>query len=321
MMLTEPDVLDFETPILITNSDPSLPKPRRKTPSPVKRQRQTDTRKHESAFRHFGPELFTNLHNVTRIQLELPDDYPLLGADPLPDSLYTVPHKRAERLEKSIRNAEKLKAQHDRNQVARLLEGLEGHDWLKILGVTAVTESKRHEYEPARDYFIKGCRGILERFRLWKEEEKQRKLDKERKARGESLTYSHRGFDGANDSDGDPPDYDDTAAANQLHQEAMKSASKNLPNPQPRIRFRVRRPSAVAAEIERPKTPKEVFKSFYEKPHLREAALDKRRRRGRTSLAFGLPIPEPVWREFDIPDAWQQDAGKRRSPRKKRSDS
>ncbi|KOS21647.1 hypothetical protein ESCO_005110 [Escovopsis weberi] len=100
--------------------------------------------------------------------------------DPLPDSVFEPIHKRAERVERLIRNTEKGRAQHEKDQIIRLLDGLQGHDWLRIMGVSGVTETKKKAFEPARMHFIRGCQFILGKFRNWSVEEKRRKLEKER---------------------------------------------------------------------------------------------------------------------------------------------
>ncbi|KAK4105439.1 hypothetical protein N658DRAFT_462707, partial [Parathielavia hyrcaniae] len=97
--------------------------------------------------------------------------------DPLPDTLYWPLHRREARSERSMRNTEKGRAQHERDQIARLLDALQGHDWLRVLGVSGATESKRQAFQPAREYFVGGCEAILDKFRRWAAEEKRRRLE------------------------------------------------------------------------------------------------------------------------------------------------
>ena len=133
---------------------------------------------------HYGDALFDELYDAQRIGLDFletrykgkPFD------DPLPDSHFEPSHKKAERLEKSIRNAEKGRAQHERDRIVRLLDGLQGHDWLRVMGVSGITETRKKSFEPARDHFIRGCEAILEKFRRWAREEKRRKQEKDRAA-------------------------------------------------------------------------------------------------------------------------------------------
>ena len=269
--------------------------------------------------------------------------------DPLPDSYFEPAHKKAERLERSIRNSEKGRAQHEKDQIIRLLEGLQGHDWLRTMGVSGITESRKKTFEPAREHFIKGCQAILEKFRRWNIEEKKRKLEKERalaqEARAEEedeasdedeeeeveeeadeeasesqaseeeeevedstadseeqeadddVEMADDDGGGGNESDGDPPDYSDADAsiAKQLRDEAMarsrydaKTAAKDQPRP----------PSPE---------PYKEFTSFFEKKYQRDAALNKNRRRGRTVLAWGQPVPEPPEVDFDLPEEYRDE--------------
>ncbi|KAK4681741.1 hypothetical protein QC764_110090 [Podospora pseudoanserina] len=137
----------------------------------------------------WGDKLYTDLHDCQRIDFAFlakqskPLDPSQYQADPLPDSYYEPIHKKEEKQERSVRNTEKIRAQHERDQVIRLLDGLQGPDWLRIMGVSGITESKKKTFEPAREYFVKGCESILDKFRRWTAEEKRRKREKERKAK------------------------------------------------------------------------------------------------------------------------------------------
>jgi len=164
------DLLNLETPIVIVPAANQAPISYDKYP-----------------VMSFGDHLFTDLWDSQVI------DFSFLNSkvshnltekdDPLPDSLFELPHKRAERQERSIRNTEKGRAKHEKEQVVRLLEGLQGPEWLRILGVHGpTTEAKRRQYEPAREYFISGCQAILDKFKRWTAEEKRRKQMEKDKA-------------------------------------------------------------------------------------------------------------------------------------------
>jgi hypothetical protein len=171
------------------------------------------------------------------------------------------------------------------------------------MGVSGITDTKKKEYEPARDYFLKGCEGIIERFRLWKEEEKRRKLEKER-AQQEA---EEEDDDDDNDdegefddgvSDGDPPDYSDVdaSAARQLHQEAFARCTPFSPKKGDRSHHdQGFAHSGVMRE----------FKSFYSKPHLRQAAIGGHRRSGRNISAFGQPLPDVEEVDFELPEEYR----------------
>lgn len=279
--------------------------------------------------RIYSDNLFTDLHDSQLVDFSfLEPRYTSKDIeDPLSDAYYDPVHKKAERLEKSIRNTEKGRAQHEKDQIIRLLNELQGHDWLRIMGVSGVTESRKKTFEPARDHFIKGCQAILEKFRIWSQEEKKRKIMKERALAEEADDPEEEQTDEENDeqleevdeldedqemadveaegdaiseaavSDGDPPDYSDVdASAKQLHDEALARA----------------RYAASSSKRSRgeppPKSPEpyvaKEFTSFFEKKHQRDAALSKGRRRGRTVMAWGHPIPDMMECDFDLPEEY-----------------
>jgi len=310
-LLTSPDFLNVDTPIIIVDRNPSLPKPQQPTSPSPKKSRIANGTAPEPKYKQFRDSLFDDLYQAQKVDFGFLDKHSKATpqSDPLPPSYYNVAHRRAERLEKSIRNSEKGRAQHERDQVIRLLEGLQGHDWLKVMGVSGITEGKRKDFEPARDHFIKGCQVILEKFRMWREEEKRRKLEKER-VLAEATQEEVEG----EESDGDPPDYSDVdhAAAMQLHEEAIARSAPHTPKgrakKRPKVEFE--EPPVHQAEKE--------FKSFYKKPYLRQAALEKRRRSGRSVSAWGQPIPDIPEREFDLPEELKEEAGTEATARRKR---
>ncbi|KAH7027474.1 something about silencing, SAS, complex subunit 4-domain-containing protein [Microdochium trichocladiopsis] len=132
--------------------------------------------------RSFSDSLFTDLAEASRVDFGLIDHkkHDDGWSDPLADSFYSPSHRKAARLEKSIRNTERSRAQHEKDQIVRILGDLQGHDWLRTMGVNGVTETRKKSFEPAREHFIRGCQAILGKFRHWSQEEKRRKLEKER---------------------------------------------------------------------------------------------------------------------------------------------
>ena len=181
---------------------------------------------------------------------------------------------------------------HEKVQLERLLEGLKGHDWLRVMGISGITDSEKKAFEPKRDYFIREVRILLEKFREWKEEEKRRKVEREESMQDEDEELDEEeAKDDEEESDGDPPDYSDVdaSAARQLHQEAILAT-----NGQPGKSRSHRKKEPTAPPVEKP------FTSFYAKQYQREAAVGKHRR-GRTRFAFGQPLPEPEDGEFNLP--------------------
>lgn len=229
------------------------------------------------------------------------------ATDTLPDSLYFKPHRRAERKEKQLRNIEKERAMHEKVQLERLLDGLQGHDWLRVMGITGITDSEKKDWEPKRDYFVREVKALVDKFRLWKEEEKRLRLEKEQAQttkEGEEDEAEEEG-DAASDDDGPDSSDVDARAARQLQREASSAGRPQKSGPRVRITMR------------RPQSPDRPFTSFYTKPHLRAAALGKHRH-GRTVIAFGHQLPEfrehefALPRDYVTPDALRANARKRR---------
>ena len=258
------------------------------------------------------------LHNARRLDLTPHTIVPRhRNHDQLGPEIYQQAHKKGERSEKQAKNIEKERAQHEKFQLDRLLEELRGPDWLKVMGISGVTETEKKVYEPKRAYLIQEVAGMIAKFRRWKEEEKRRKLEMEQaklEAKGElqdedehadadvedlvekeakAPAWSSRqaqSFDG-------PTEYSshevDALAARQLHQEANFDAS------------RPKRKADAEASMPPPPLPApppyKPFKSFYSKRHLRDAAVTGQRR-SRTVTAFGKPVPELEEQEFELPD-------------------
>ena len=251
---------------------------------------------------------FTSLNDATKIDLSAMDKRSL-SRDPMSDAVYLKAHRRAERQEKQLRNIEKERAMHEKVQLERLLDGLKGHDWLRVMGISGITDGEKKAYEPKRDYFIREVRILLEKFREWKEEEKRRKVEKDESMLDEDEEQEEDGAEEDGESDGDRFNYagaDDDAT--QPHKDA-RSVTKAPPG---KRSHRTKAPSAPP--VQKP------FTSFYSKPYLRDAAIGKHRR-GRARFAFGQPLPEPVDREFGLPDdilSPEAIDGVRRSRRAKR---
>ncbi|KGQ06173.1 hypothetical protein BB8028_0002g02610 [Beauveria bassiana] len=334
----EQHLLNLDTPIIIVDSGS------RRLPQAGLSQPQMDI----FPVRGCGDALYTDVFDAQQI------DFGFLEAqyknraleDPLPDSTFEPIHRRAERVERSIRNSEKGRAQHEKDQIIRLLEGLQGHDWLRVMGVSGITETKKKTFEPARAHFIKGCQGIIDKFKNWSLEEKRRKQERERTLAAEhaqeELKEVHdigdaedEEMDDVNDStpthqsrseDGRGIDEEDEDAlmnsqdnsseasssspAKQLRQEAMARSKMTAKRP---------RSDTVAITPRQSETPKE-FKSFFSKKYERDGALNKHRRAGRNILAWGHPIPDIAEMDFDLPEDYRDDELLKARARKRRRD-
>ncbi|KAF6831243.1 hypothetical protein CMUS01_07435 [Colletotrichum musicola] len=336
----EHHLLNTDTPIIIFDSNPTRPHQvawhqtlaASAEPGGQKDASAPSSGEQVVPVRGYGDALFDDLVDAQRI------DFDFLGIshkrepaeDPLPDASFVPSHKRAERLEKSIRNTERGRAQHEKDLIARLLGGLQGHDWLRVMGVSGITESRKKQFEPARQHFIKGCEAILEKFRQWSLEEKRRKAERDRvlaekaeaeetsEAEASSDSDSSEGDDAEDEagsiSDGDPPGVsDDDSVTKQLREEASSRsrASKNSR----------KRPRAAPEPRPSPKPePLKEFKSFFKKRYERDAALHRHRRAGRKVVAWGHPIPEIPEVDFDLPEEFRDEETLKMQARKRRRD-
>lgn len=126
----------------------------------------------------FGNPL-QNLHRCTVI--ELPNSALRAPAvDPLNEDLYFRAHRKFERQEKQLRNIERDRAQHEKQQLDRLLEDLRGQDWLRVMGLTGVHENEKSLYEPKRQILIQELVALVKKFQTWKDEERRRKTAKDK---------------------------------------------------------------------------------------------------------------------------------------------
>jgi hypothetical protein len=339
--------LTADTTILLIDdlSEPIIPPSSPSSSTRKKRDRHTTNGEPSSQEDADNP--LSNLHDAQII--ELPDTKLECHGqikDPLSDEVYFKAHRRIERQEKQLRNIEKERAQYEKVQLDRLLEGLQGHDWLRVMGISGITDSEKKLYEPKREFFIKEVSALLDKFRVWKVEEKRRKMEKDRllaqeadeedeeaeeeqeEEQEEEEEVDDEEEDNSEEQDeeqnGDNSDIESTAqqpdandvdawAAHQLHQEATSASDRKRQKQDHETETPIL-PGAFGDPIP-PVT--EVFRSFYSKPYLREAALGKHRR-GRKRTAFGHPLPELEEREFELPGDILTEEAVRACQRKRR---
>ena len=256
----------------------------------------------------FGNPL-QELHNCEAI--DLPE--PVLrsaAVDPLGDEIYFRAHRKFERQEKQLRNIERDRAQHEKQTVDRLLEELRGQDWLRVMGINSVHESDKKLYEPKRQILIQELVALVNKFQVWKDEERRRKLAKDkplpvtdaeaepRRPRKRSRPAEDAGDREASPASGlntpstpDPNDVD-AWAARQLHQEArcasaakprksLSSTRKGRPDqgnaaPSNGSQSAGKRPKiqqTIPAFFYEEPPPDKPFTSFFDDPQAREAAL------------------------------------------------
>jgi len=254
-----------------------------------------------------------NLDTITR---NIPDD----PEDPLSDEHYLKSHRRAERKEKQLRNIEKERAMHEKVQLERLLDGLQGHDWLKVLGITGITDGESKKYEPQREYFIAEVQALVNKFKEWKEQEKKMRLEKEAAAAAREAESDERETE---DSVEPPSSELNASASRQLLQEttnAVRSGFKIRLNNSKRKDIRCasveQKPSANTKAVA-PPSPEAPITSFYAKKYLRDAALGKARH-GRNVTAFGHLIPDMEEQEFELPSYYMTEDALRANARERR---
>ncbi|KIX98901.1 uncharacterized protein Z520_05362 [Fonsecaea multimorphosa CBS 102226] len=246
------------------------------------------------------------LHNTQIIRLGLPDGtgHPR-PADPLGEDVYIKIHAKAERHEKQMKNSDRERAQHEKYQLEKLLDDLRGPDWLKTLGISGITDTEKKRYEPKRLLFIRETQALIDKFKRWKEEEKRRKLEREQEMLEAAVLEGEEEQD-----EGEDADNEGSNSASGVEEGSLDSASTHAPNSseldalasqqlieEAKIASKRRKPTpAQWVEL----LPPKPFTSFFNKRHLRDAAVAGRQR-GRTLLAFGSPIPDFSEEEFELP--------------------
>ncbi|KHN95558.1 uncharacterized protein MAM_06615 [Metarhizium album ARSEF 1941] len=349
------DLLTPETPIVVVDSNP------RRVIAETQRgaaRMQQQSRILEFPVRGYGDSLYTDVFDSQRIDfkfLETQQTNKNLD-DPLPDGIFEPSHKRAERIERSIRNSEKGRAQHEKDQIIRLLEGLQGHDWLRIMGVSGVTETRKKSFEPARAYFIKGCQAILDKFRTWNLEEKRRKLEKEKvlQAEQEAALAQQEGDEQAeplkadevenSTAEDDVDESQDGRGGTKMGldadevledaEEEVVTSQSDTSDASPAKQLRqeaLARSQMAAASARRLRPPPRVtppktaeaqkgFTSFFGKKYERDHALNRTRRVGRKVLAWGHPIPDLEEADFVLPEGYRDEELLKSRARRKRRD-
>ncbi|KAK3694052.1 something about silencing, SAS, complex subunit 4-domain-containing protein [Podospora appendiculata] len=356
----EQHILNLDTPIIIVDRSTPQPAPQHTLHSPDRRG-SLDSHPHDSyPIRSYGDALFTDLFDSQTIDFSfLETRYKGKSLeDPLPDSFFEPAHKKAERLERSIRNSEKGRAQHEKDQIIRLLDCLQGPDWLRVMGVSGITESRKKKFEPARAHFIKGCQAILEKFRAWAAEEKRRKHEKER-AIAEAEALQEASTDDAEEAEEDDDEEENEDVADEAEQveeakptegrevadsnDDMGDADENADDSDgdppdysdvdASIAKQLREEAIAAAKKSSRRTrrggalppppapePYKEFTSFFRKKYQRDAALSKNRRRGRKAMAWGQAVPDTDERDFQLPEEFCDEETLKAHARRKRRD-
>ncbi|KAJ5818187.1 hypothetical protein N7474_003778 [Penicillium riverlandense] len=281
---------------------------------------------HEPDTMPFGNPL-KNLHDCKVIKL--PEPKGATDVDPLGEETYFRAHRKVERQEKQLRNIERDRSDHQQQTLERLLEELRSHDWLRVMGLTGVHESEKKAFEPKRDLVIQEVVALVRKFQLWKDEERRRKVAKDKPAdadlRSRKQSQPVEDLEGSpvTDTTPDPNDVD-ALAAQQLHQEAR---SATVAGKQPKSNPSSGQPTEEVGKGTKHKKfhqttipfeplappPDKPFTSFFAKPSQRAAAIAASKatthKPNRSILAFGRPVPEMGELDFEPPsDVLTEDA-------------
>ncbi|KAK9852687.1 uncharacterized protein MYU51_007831 [Penicillium brevicompactum] len=300
----------------------------------------------------FGNPLL-NPYGCERLSLPTPPPDPT-AIDPLSEETYFRAHRKFERQEKQLRNIERNRAQHEQQVLERLLDELRGHEWLRTMGLPNVHESEKKNYEPKREILIQELVTLVNKFQAWKDEERRRRLEKEKPEESGPRKQSRIEDDsspapGDLQSTPDPNDVD-ALAARQLHQEARSAGAKSRKRkptkptapeeePKPSPKRKKPNPTPDPKPPPAPTPPKNLkqaslslfwapaprqgpFTSFFRQRHVRDAAIAAakgiRRSGSRSSLAFGHPVPEQSEVEFELPGEILTEEAILQSQRKRR---
>jgi hypothetical protein len=328
------DLLSIDTPIVITDTA-SNNRVASHNGAQLPHQQHFNTSIQTNIVRGYSDALYTDVYGSQRINLGFLEGQRKIKQqdDPLPDNLFIPVHKRAERLEKSIRNTERGRAQHEKDRIIHLLEGLQGHDWLRVMGVSGVTETKKKEFQAARLYFMKGCQGILDKFRNWTLEEKRRKAEKERALAADEDKETDSAHS-QNDEDSEEVEEDEDDATREATEDhSSVGGVSEASSPAKQLREEALARSKLSAKTikrtggatrlappPKPAGPPKEFKSFFSKRYERETALHQNRRAGRKVLAWGQPIPELPQSDFMLPHEYRDEDTLKMRARKKRRD-
>lgn len=242
-------------------------------------------------------------------RIELPSLSATPTEDPLADALFSTSHRRAERKEKQMRNIEREHAMHEKVQLDRLLDGLLGPDWLRVLGITGISATESKKYEPKRQFFVEEVQALVHRFKQWRDEERKQRLK-----RDVALAGREAEDDGDLATGVSTPSTDLNASASRQLQQETASALKSLGVQRKRKADLPPAPPPPPAMPDRPPSP---IVSFYSAKHMRETAL-KRPRNSRKQLAFGQPLPEMDEEDFYLPDDYLSEDVLRASARERR---
>jgi hypothetical protein len=332
------DELAAET--TITLIDDLTESPLKDFPPPPSPSRTRKSHAQEREISPFGNPL-ANLHECEVIELPLPTSL-ISGQDPLSSEVYFKVHRRHERQEKQLRNIEKERAAHEKVQLERLLDELQGHDWLRVMGISGITATEKKLYEPKRDLIIKEVSALLEKFRIWKEEEKRRKLERDQAILEAQMLAAENGTLGLSEStsgtsidagdevvdiqngeaneglgliegdsgvqvpSSDAQSYGEPPDINDVDAWAARQLLQEARSASEPKNLRKHSFDIAQSSPQQDTAPtppaEEIPFTSFYSKQHLRDAAVARRRRGRFRMAFGHPVPDMEDREFSLPD-------------------
>ena len=200
------------------------------------------------------------------------------SSDPMIPEYYKY-HKVGQNAEKKDRSHSNKEAAKEEETLKEALAGLKGPMWPKALGITGIVDGQKKGWEPKRDMFVLRVKTLLGKFDRWRQQEREverRKREKEKLASEEGGSHIE---DQSDQADGGTSEHTASGTRQRGKQNGITQDAAfvlELPTPAP-------------------------FTSFYSKPYLRNAALGKHRR-GRSTTAFGHPIPDMFEQDFELPE-------------------
>ncbi|KAI5798932.1 something about silencing, SAS, complex subunit 4-domain-containing protein [Geopyxis carbonaria] len=222
-----------------------------------------------------------------------PDALNDLTKDPLPDELYKAPHLGQGKLERRIRNVEREKLAHNAQQLRQDIDKLHSPDWIKLLGISAVsvTALSKSELEERRNELIEQLEATVDKHRQWEEAERKKKQKSSPSSPKDSLDR-------------------DTAEAEDPNDDSQISH-----DPWDEINSKSRQKKRDRSEVE----PGTEFTSFYDSPLARMQALSTEgRKSSRNKTAFGQPLPVFEQRDYELPEEIIASSGVTRAARARR---
>lgn len=270
-----------------------------------------------------GPQDAKPPSQITPKRIDIPP-VTMPKIDPLSDDYYFKAHRRKENAEKRLRNIEKENALHDKAHLEKVFEELTGPDWLRCMGVGAVSDAEKKALEPKRAHFIRETRLLLNKFQRWKDEEKRMKMEKAAREAESSDEEESEDEEASTEESSTSRSLD--AAAQQLLDEATGKKRPSIIYSKQRIRLKINMPKARGTKA----TNESLSASSSKKPAVpapppsptpepSEPESEDLEDQSQTVVFFDdVALPRFRTREFNLPQGWITEEALRANARKRR---